>query len=79
MAKSESRNYVKDETWYLEFGCNNHMIGTKAWFFKFDGNSRGILKLEDNSKMFVMEKGNVKLCIGSITYVIIDVYYLLGL
>lgn len=38
MAKSESRICVREEVWYLDSGCNNHMVETKAWLFYFDGN-----------------------------------------
>lgn len=32
MAKSESRSCAKEEVWYIDFGCNNHMVGVKSYF-----------------------------------------------
>jgi RNase H-fold protein (predicted Holliday junction resolvase) len=79
MAKNEQSNNTKDEIWYLDSGCSNHMIGTKEWMFDFDSNFRETVKLGNNSKMDVMGKGNVKLCIGGKVLVITNVYYLPGL
>lgn len=30
MANNESMNYAKEEMWYLNSWCNNHMVRTKA-------------------------------------------------
>lgn len=79
MGKNKSSNWTKYEAWYLDFDCTDHMFGTKAWFFEFDGKFRETVKLGDNSKMCVMWKGNVKLCIGGRYHVINDIYYLHGL
>jgi hypothetical protein len=79
MAKNEQSNNTKDEIWYLDSGCSNHMIGTKEWMFDFDSSFRETVKLGNNSKMDVMGKGNVKLCIGGKVLVITNVYYLPGL
>lgn len=70
-AKGESKRCAKEEIWYLDSGCNNHMIGVKIWFFQFDGSFKETMKLGDNSKMYVMGKGNMELSIGSKTYLIL--------
>ncbi|GAU31045.1 hypothetical protein TSUD_214810 [Trifolium subterraneum] len=67
------------EMWFLDSGCSNHMVGRKDWLFDFDDSFREMVKLGDNSKMPVMGKGNLKLCIGGIIQVITEVYYLPGL
>lgn len=61
MAKNESSNWTRYEVRYLDSDCSDHVFGTKAWFFEFDGKFRETVKLADNSKMCVMRKGNVKL------------------
>ncbi|MCH94781.1 hypothetical protein A2U01_0015748, partial [Trifolium medium] len=76
MAKNEICNNTKDEIWYLDSGCSNHMIGTKEWLFDIDGSFRESVKLGNNSKMDVKGKGNIKLCIGGKIFIITDVYYL---
>jgi hypothetical protein len=70
---------TKEEIWYLDSGCSNHMIGTKEWMHDFDDSFKESVKLGNDSKMAVMGKGNVKLNIGGKVHVITDVYYIPGL
>lgn len=42
-------------------------------------NFRESIKLSDDSKLSVMRRGNLKLCIGGMIQVITDVYYISGL
>lgn len=79
MVKSESKSYAKEEIWYLDYGCNTHMVRVKSQFFECYGSFRETVKLGDNSEMSIMEKVNVKLSIDNKTHVITDVYYLPGL
>ena len=79
MAQGTVNTSAKDEVWFLDSGCSNHMIGNKEWLFDFDEQFHESVKLGDDSKMSVMGKGNLKLCIGGIIQVISDVYYLPGL
>ncbi|GAU45313.1 hypothetical protein TSUD_300420 [Trifolium subterraneum] len=76
MAYSEGGDKGKEETWYLDSGCSNHMVGTKNWLFDFDDSFKESVKLGNDSKMAVEGKGNVKLNIGGKIH---DVYYLPGL
>ncbi|GAU49517.1 hypothetical protein TSUD_300440 [Trifolium subterraneum] len=61
MTQQQSCTNTSDQLWFLDFGCSNHMIGTKEWLFDFDDKFRETVKLGDNSTMQVMGKGNVKL------------------
>ena len=79
MAQSCLNTNAKDEAWFLDSGCSNHMIGTKDWLFDFDSEFRESVKLGDDSEMPVMGRGNLKLLIGGIIQVITNVYYLPGL
>jgi hypothetical protein len=79
MAYSNDGQKFKEEMWYIDSGCSNHMVGTKEWFFDFDEKFRESVKLGNDSKMAVMGRGNIKLCIGGKIHVITDVYYLPGL
>jgi hypothetical protein len=76
MAQHKKVTNTSDQVWFLDSGCSNHMIGTKEWLFDFDDSFREIVKLGDNSTMYVLGKGNVKLCLQGKISVITDVYYL---
>ncbi|GAU44848.1 hypothetical protein TSUD_112220 [Trifolium subterraneum] len=79
MAQQNVETNARDEVWFLDSGCSNHMIGTKEWLYDFDENVRECVKLGDDSRMEIKGKGNLKLCIGGLTQVITDVYYIPGL
>jgi hypothetical protein len=79
MAYNDEIRNQREEIWYIDSGCSNHMVGTKEWFFDFDDGFRESVKLGNDSKMAVMGRGNVKLSINGRTHVITDVYYLPGL
>lgn len=32
MTYFEENREVKEEMWYIDSGCSNHMVGTKEWF-----------------------------------------------
>ncbi|GAU43011.1 hypothetical protein TSUD_28300 [Trifolium subterraneum] len=78
MAKTNCEE-MKEEIWFLDSGCSNHMIGNKDWMYEFDETYRDSVKLGDDSKMQVMGKGNVKLSINGRVHVISSVYYIPGL
>lgn len=73
---SFEKNCSKNHIWLLEFGWRYHMCGIKEWFLVLDSEFRETMKLEHNSQMQVMGKGNSILHINSISQVIIDVYYI---
>jgi hypothetical protein len=79
MAYNDEIRNQREEIWYIDSGCSNHMVGTKEWFFDFDDEFRESVKLGNDSKMAVMGRGNVKLNIDGRTHVITDVYCLPGL
>ncbi|CAJ2629918.1 unnamed protein product [Trifolium pratense] len=79
MAQQDKESILKDEVWFLDSGCSNHMIGNKTWLFDFDSNIRESVKLGDDSRMEVKGKGNLRLCINGITQIITNVYYIPGL
>jgi hypothetical protein len=79
MAYNDEVRNGKEEIWYIDSGCSNHMVGTKEWFFDFDDEFRESVKLGNDSKMAVIGRGNVKLSIDGRTHIITDVYYLPGL
>lgn len=42
-------------------GCNKHVKGKKDWLFNFDDTFRALVKLGDDSNMYVNGKGNMKI------------------
>lgn len=61
---------AKDEVWFLDSRCKNHMCGNKEWLFDFDENVRESIKLKDDSKMLALGRGNLKLDLGHNKYVL---------
>ncbi|PNX70798.1 copia-type polyprotein, partial [Trifolium pratense] len=47
---------AKNELWFLDSGCSNHMVGNKDWLFKYDSTFKDSVKLGDDSKMTVEGK-----------------------
>lgn len=76
MAFEEMNDKRKEEIWFLDSGCSNHMCGEKSAFSEMDDTFRHVVKLGNNSKMEVFEKGKVKLNLNGIVYVIKEVYYI---
>ncbi|GAU43961.1 hypothetical protein TSUD_283880 [Trifolium subterraneum] len=79
MARTDQDGVIKEENWYLDSGCSNHMIGNKDWLYEFDPSFRDSVRLGNDAKMCVMGKGNVKLFMNGSIHVISNVYYLPGL
>lgn len=76
MAYEEMNNKRKDEVWFLDSGCSNHMCGEKTTFSEIDDTFIHVVKLGNNSTMNVFGKGKVKLSLNGITHVVTDVYYI---
>jgi hypothetical protein len=55
------------------------MVGNKDWLYELDESYRDTVKLGDDSRMTVMGRGNVRLCINGKIHVITNVYYIPGL
>jgi hypothetical protein len=72
---TNSATIFKEEIWYLDSGCSNHIIGTKEWIHEFDENFTESVKSGNDSTMAIMGKGNVKLSIAEKVHVITVVYY----
>lgn len=79
MAHTDMIKDEKEQVWFLDSGCSNHMYGTKEWFIDFDGNFRQNVKLGDDRRMMVERKGSLRLEINGITQVISSVYFVPGL
>ena len=76
MAHVELKHVTRDEVWFLDSGCSNHMTGNKLWFISFDEGFRQSVKLENNSRMGVMGRGNIRMDVEGVTQIITQVYYI---
>lgn len=76
MSYVEMNNSSRENVWFLDSGCSNHMCGNKQWFFNLDEKFRQSVKLGDNSRMMVMGRGDIKLQVDGLTQVITEVYYI---
>ena len=65
----------KDNEWFLDFGCSNHMSGNKNRFTQLDKEFRHRVKLGNDTHIAMMGKGSVRLVVIGVTHVISHVYY----
>jgi hypothetical protein len=66
---------TRNDAWFLDSGCSNHMCGYRGMFSYLDDNFQHSVKLGNNSRMAVVGKGRVKLLINGVKHVVNDVYY----
>ena len=76
MSYVELNQSRKEDVWFLDSGCSNHMCGNKLWFSDLDEEFRQSVKLGNNSKMTVLGKGNIRMQVAGVTQVITDVFYI---
>ena len=69
----------KEDAWFLDSGCSNHMSGDRTMFNELDESFRHSVKLGNNTKMDVMGKGSVKLLLNGVDHIVAEVYYILEL
>ncbi|GJY80264.1 reverse transcriptase [Tanacetum coccineum] len=65
--RGRGRGASIEEVWSFESGCSNHMSGYKVWFIKLDKNFKHTVKLVNDSRNNVTERGNVRMKVNSIT------------
>ena len=76
MAHVELHNATREEVWFLDTGCSNHMTGNRMWFTVLDDEFRHSVKLGNNTRMMVMGKGIVRMQVEGEMQVITEVYYI---
>ncbi|KAI5438107.1 hypothetical protein KIW84_024012 [Lathyrus oleraceus] len=67
---------TRDEVWFLDSGCSNHMSGYRKWFIELDQSFRHNVKLGNDSKLVVMGKGKIRMKIDGRVMVITEVFYI---
>ncbi|PNX61345.1 retrovirus-related Pol polyprotein from transposon TNT 1-94, partial [Trifolium pratense] len=67
----------KNEEWFLDSGCSNHMTPHREWLTNFDASKRSSIKLADGRKLAAKGIGNIvikskkggKMIISEVLYV----------
>lgn len=75
MSYVELHEARREDAWFLDSGCSNHMCGDRAMFSELNEGFRHLVKLGNNTKMHVTGKGNVKLFLNGVSHVVTEVYY----
>ena len=76
MAYVEEKKATREEIWFLDSGCSNHMSGNKEWFTDLNEDFKQTVKLGNDSRIAVTGIGSVRLCVNDIVQVITNVYYI---
>ncbi|KAE8679726.1 hypothetical protein F3Y22_tig00111398pilonHSYRG00405 [Hibiscus syriacus] len=75
MSYLEEHRANREEVWFLDSGCSNHMTGCKDWFFDLEEGFNRSVKLGNDTRILVVGKGSVKVQVNGVTQVIPEVYY----
>ena len=49
----------QEEQWYLDFGANNYMTGSKAAFFELDDEVTGTVKFGEGSRVGIRVRATI--------------------
>ncbi|KAG2718626.1 hypothetical protein I3760_03G228000, partial [Carya illinoinensis] len=75
MAYVDTNKDSREDMWFLDSSCSNHMCSNKEYFSDFDGIFRDSVKLGNNTSMAVLGKGNVRLQVNGLIQIITCVFY----
>ncbi|KAA8519314.1 hypothetical protein F0562_013570 [Nyssa sinensis] len=75
MSYVESHEVKRNDAWFLDSGCSNHMCGNRGMFINLDESFLHSVRLGNNSRMNVVGKGNVRLLLNGVNHVVHEVYY----
>lgn len=74
MAYVDKVGAKREDLWFLDSGCSNHMCGNKDLFFDFEEVSQQTVKLGNNTRMQVSSRGNIKMEIDNVNFIFGDVF-----
>lgn len=63
MAYVEEKKAAREEVWFLDSRCSNHMSGNREWFFELNEGFKQIVKLGNDSRIAVIGKGSMRRCV----------------
>ncbi|KAL2524194.1 Retrovirus-related Pol polyprotein from transposon TNT 1-94 [Abeliophyllum distichum] len=70
MSYVEMHETNRENAWFLDSGCSNHMCGDKDVFSELDESFRQFVKLGNNTRINVLGKGNVRLHLNGFNHVV---------
>jgi len=65
----------REDVWFMDSGCSNHMCEDKTLFSDLNESFTQMVKLGNNSKMSLRGKGNVRLLVSGVVHVVTEVFY----
>ncbi|XP_022033471.1 uncharacterized protein LOC110935389 [Helianthus annuus] len=66
---------TKDDCWYLDSGCSNHMTGNRSLFITLDETERREVRTGDNKKPEVLGCGDVSIKVKGLNKKVPNVFY----
>ena len=75
MLATTEKGVIRNNAWFLDSGCSNHMCGDKGMFAEIKADTQHFVKCGNNSRMKVVGTGSVRLKFNGTTFLISDVYY----
>lgn len=75
VAHVEMNETRRQDVWFLDSGCSNHMCGDKTLFCDLNKSFRQMVKLGNNTRMAILGKPNVRLKVNSDIHVVTKVFY----
>lgn len=74
MAHVEEKQSVRNDAWFLDSGCTNHICGNKGMFSSMEDVYKYSVKCGNNSRMNVFGKSSVRLVINDVAFHVQVVY-----
>ncbi|KAI5427466.1 hypothetical protein KIW84_032757 [Lathyrus oleraceus] len=74
MAYVDEIGAKREDIWFLDSGCSNHMCGNKALFYEFGSVSQQTVKLGNDTRMQVSGKGSIKMEVDNAKFTVGDVF-----
>ena len=75
MVYVEKNKARRNDVWFLDSGCSNHMCGDQTLFYELDKEFKQMVKLGDNTKIMATGKGNVRLNLDGTSYMVTEVFF----
>lgn len=75
MSYVEMNDAQREDVWFLDSRCSNHMCGDKKIFCELNEDFRQMVRLGNNTRISVMGKGNVRLKVNNINHVVTEVFF----
>ncbi|KAI5399762.1 hypothetical protein KIW84_064915 [Lathyrus oleraceus] len=65
----------RDDVWFIDFGCSNHMCGYSSLFCNLEKGFNKVVRLGNYASMNLVRKGSVRLTVKGVNHLVRDVYY----